>query len=202
MEKLQALATLLGLILSGIVLRYGQLQDLFNKRKMKRVLFAKEANDLFKSQTPFKKNFIEPDLDESYFFIQTGIQCSRANIQKYINLKELLGDRWSWNKISIADPHLNRDGEIIEVNIGKFTRISSECMFWLSLILVICFPLAFGILALKNMIPNKLEDMILIIILLLLPTLIGMFLVNLISPILIAKAIEKRIKIVKSMAKS
>ncbi|KIO78964.1 hypothetical protein TH53_00270 [Pedobacter lusitanus] len=83
----------------------------------------KEANELFKNPTPFKKNFVDLDIEESYFFIQTGIQCSHTNIKKYVDLKARLGDNWTWKKISIADPYLNRENDSIEVNLGKFTKM-------------------------------------------------------------------------------
>lgn len=108
---------------------------LFNKgiRNLKR---AKEFQDLFnKYETSFKNEFILPDLEESYFYAQTGIKTNKQSIDKYINFKNKLGVAYTWDIIRDIKPFLNIENREITINLKTWHIAGAQILLFLGLLL-------------------------------------------------------------------
>ena len=171
-----------------------QLISNYSRRKFKKIKNADESFRLFeKFDTDFNENFILPDLKETYFYVQTGIKTNENSIEKYIELKNYLGGNYTWNHIKTAKPHLRIEKQGITVKLGKFERIFSNVVLIFSLLIFILGMIGFTYI---NYFENKsLKDIFIAIFVLIAPMFAGYSLVSGINSIIIAKAIEKRLKV-------
>jgi len=97
----------------------------------------KELNQLLEVQKVFKKSnsefyecFIKPDLEEVYFFLETGIKTQQQNILKLIELRNKLGGIYNWSTIKRAMVYFNFETREISISISRPDRILN--LFWVA----------------------------------------------------------------------
>lgn len=166
--------------------------NLIKRRKLKKIENATESLKLFETfETQFKTNFILPDLKETYFYIQTGIETNEKSIDKYINFKNELSGHYTWKHIKSTKLYLDLNSENIEIKLNKIERIGS------TIILVISLVLFFFAYIISTIYGDDIHSKIGY------PGLIGIpvlssiaayLMFNSIYPILIAKRMEEKIK--------
>jgi uncharacterized integral membrane protein len=168
--------------------------NLFQRRKLKRIENAVESLKLFENfETEFKSDFILPDLKESYFYIQTGIETNEKSIEKYINLKNKLSGNYTWKQIKSAKSYLDLNGKNIVVKLNKIEKIGANLILIIALILIASTFIIFLIYS-SDLEYFSQKDYLKFIILIMMPFLGGFLLANSVFPIQIAKGIEKKLK--------
>lgn len=168
--------------------------NLFQRRKLKKIENAVESLKLFENfETQFKSDFILPDLKESYFYIQTGIETNEKSIEKYINLKNRLAGNYTWKQIKSAKSYLDLNGKNIEVKLNRIEKIAANIILILALFLIIFFFFIFLIYSSEISYFFQ-KDYLKLMVLIIIPFLGSILLVNLVEPMSIAKKIEKKIK--------
>lgn len=141
----------------------------------------------------FFRDFIIPNLREQYFYKKTGILTNASVIPQFIQFKEKLGAYYSWNEVKKVVQHLNLDKDEIEIKISKFQKRFCKGFSFLYLIFflaILIFVIYFG----KSHQLNNLSDILLILIILLIPAIVGFFMISSFDSIYTATSMEKRLK--------
>ena len=194
MDNLKILMPIIVALFTGLISQTSIFSNLFRRRKLKKIENANEFLKLFAEyDTEFKQQFILPDLKESYFYAQTGIDTNLKSIEKYIKLKDELSGNYTWKKIKSGESYLNLDGENIEVKINKFERFGANILMivsLLSIVLSFLFYLFYG----SDTISFTNRDSIIIFFLTLIPFVGGSVIAYSLNSIFVAKRIEKKLK--------
>lgn len=135
----------------------------------------------------FKENFVRSDIDDYYFYLRTGIETNEK--EKYIELKNKLDKNFTWWKIKEANDYIqsNSDDKLF-VKLTLFNNIFYYITnVFIFIIASISSYLFFIIISLTNNL--NLQYFILLIICLL----CIMYLINICTPIRIAKNIKNRL---------
>ena len=168
--------------------------NLILRRKLKKIENAIESLKLFETyETQFKTEFILPDLKETYFYVQTGIQTNEKSIEKYIKFKNELSGNYTWKQIRIAQSYLNLSTERIEIKLNKIEKIGSNILLIIALSMI-TIPFVLFPIFIDTSTNIFRYGSLKIIALTILPCLAGYILVSWISPIIMAKAMEKKLK--------
>lgn len=171
-----------------------QIFDTLHRKKLKKILYASESTKLFETyDTDFKKDFILPDLKESYFYIQTGIKTNEKSIDKYIQFKNELSGNYTWEDIKLVKNLLNLNGEKIEIQLSKRRKFFSNVIFGIALLLFLSVYFIFIKFSPDFSLFSD-NDIIKFMFLIVIPVFIGCFLIYLIGPIITAKGMEKKLK--------
>ncbi|OUL63299.1 hypothetical protein [Flavobacterium sp. AJR] len=168
--------------------------NLIKRRKLKKIENATESLKLFETyETQFKTDFILPDLKETYFYIQTGIETNERSIEKYIKFKNELSGHYTWKQIKSAKLYLDLNSEDIEIKLNKAERISSTIILIISLILILFTLIIFTIYS-DHFLSYSKNNFLKLTVATLLPFIVGYLLLYLIDPVIIAKRMEKKNK--------
>lgn len=135
MEILQSIIATIGTITGGIIGWFISMQKIRRLKKVSNVIDSKEILDICSDK--FKKEFVLPDFEENYFFLQTGIKTNKNSITKYIQLKDNLSKNFTWDDIKKAMPYLNIEEKQIKIHIDKIDRIRKNIINILALIIFI-----------------------------------------------------------------
>ncbi len=197
MEILKTLTPLIVAFVSGIL--SNQMKDfLFSTRIRKLKKFNGIINEekIFEIiDNKFNQEFVNPDLKESYFYIQTGISTNEKSIESYITLKNKLKGNYDWNSIRKAMPYLKFDNNNeIYISFSKkdilFKNIELGFSFFLFILGMI------GLLIFSNFIyAHTFKKLILVIIVFLIPILFGVFFLSNLSSYFIAKRMKSKMEI-------
>jgi hypothetical protein len=158
-----------------------QLRDSAKRKRLKNLVNVIEAKQLvkeFDKEGTFRKEFILPDIEENYFFMQTGIETNNKSIYKYIEFKEKLGEDFTWEVLKSARRKyylkFNNDDLIILISKGEKVRYTMKVITGLSLfMLTVFFIIIFNKPEIKNI-----SQYIINFILSLIPMLLGCFLLT------------------------
>jgi hypothetical protein len=185
------LSTLLGAFMGKQSL--ANVFNFFQRRKLKKTTNILETHSMFdKFDTDFKTEFILPDLKESYFYIQTGIETNEKSIQKYIEFKNKLGGKYTWADIKKVNEHLDLQSEEIKINLNKLQRTYSSVAFT-SFPLILLTGFAHFYLHPVEL-QSIIENFMAMLTYLFLPAICGYLFVSSANSIFIAKHMEKRLK--------
>lgn len=122
--------------ISGALFRWiVPLQKALRLKKISNIIESKEI--LENCSDEFKNDFIQPNIEENIFFIQTGIKTNRSSIPKYIALQKILGGDFVLEDIAKANNYLNVEGEKIKIKIPKAAKWGSNLIVWLSFVILI-----------------------------------------------------------------
>ena len=195
MENIKILIPIISVFIGAFI---GQpiihLFNLFQRRKLKKIENAVESLKLFENfETQFKSDFILPDLKESYFYIQTGIETNEKSIEKYINLKNELSGNYTWKQLKSAKSYFDLTGENIEVKLNKIEKIGADVILIIALTLLVSTCIIFMIYSSELSYFSQ-KDYLKLVALIIIPFFCGFILVNSVLPIHIAKGIEKKIR--------
>lgn len=159
----------------------------FTKEKFKRLPNIEEMKlVLDNTGKKFKEKFVIPNIEESYFYMQTGIATNYESISQYCDLKNRLGRNFTWENIRKAKPYLLFEEKKITVKVSKvdkyLTNILSIVLLGLLVLLFIFIISLSEVSCGKNIINTVLIMCILLI----------MFvLAHIITPVMIAINIKK-----------
>ncbi|MEM6846008.1 MAG: hypothetical protein AAF632_27605 [Bacteroidota bacterium] len=81
------------------------------------------AKDISTFSENFKNEFIVPDAEENYFFVQTGIRTNSKSIDSHIKLKNKLGEHFTWYHIRKAQGFLIFRNSELTISLNKWVEI-------------------------------------------------------------------------------
>ena len=163
----------------------------FTKEKFKRLPNVEEMKlVLDNTGKKFKEKFVIPNIEESYFYMRTGIATNHESIPQYCDLKNRLGRKFSWENIRKAKPYLLFEEKKITVKVSKvdkyLTNILSIVLFGLLVLLFIFIISLFEVSWGKNFINMTAIIMCILLII--------FVLARVITPVIIAINIKKNIE--------
>jgi len=143
--------------------------------------------------TKFESDFILPSLKEKYFQMETAIRTNEKSIDKYVALKNKLGENYTWREIKLVQPYLSLAQDKIEIKLTRFDIIRSNIAIIPSFIFLITSILvAFYFSQFKI---STLQELLIYSMIVLVPFGFGYCLISLVNPIIIARQIKKKLKI-------
>lgn len=173
----------------------------YQRRRLKNLLNAVEAKDLIeKCSEDFKSNFVMIDFQENYFFAQTGIKTNQKSIACYIQLKDKLGNDFTWEPIRIAKPYLKLKSGKIKVVISKWERLYKNAVLIYGFGL---FLVGIGIgLYLNQYDQRTVTDTLQVLFLVITPMIFGYLALTSVQSLISASNIEKRLEELKASKKA
>ncbi|MEJ8590250.1 hypothetical protein JSO54_03245 [Riemerella anatipestifer] len=145
-----------------------------------------------KNDPKYHRDFVVPNIKEDYHYIRTGIRANEETIKKYIVFLKELGGEYTWEHIRIAKSQLQVEEDGIKVKDDN-----NICLGNIVLAISLLFILAGGILFLYNLIwceNESTRDILTTVLSLIVPVLIGYFLMMSVRPILVAERMEEDLK--------
>ncbi len=140
----------------------------------------------------FEDSFIEPTIQENLFLVMTGIETNFKSIKSYVELKNSLGDNYTWRIIKSAKPHLKFDdnGKLF-IKLSKIQKIYRDASLITSLLLF--FVGIFLLYYLSKFDTNSVSEILLVYIIVFPFFLFAYFLVYSIKSIIDANIILKKL---------
>jgi len=198
MENVSSWTLIIVALISGLLGQpVMQLIIALNKRKHKKFFNAVEAKGLIElSNDKFRNEFILPDFEETYFYSQTGIKTNYKSIPMYIELKDKLGNNYTWKPIREAKPHLIFCDGKLEVSLNRFQRILKNIFIVVGLLFIVV-----GVLVtvfINEFQPKTATEIVLVILFMIIPMIIGYLTVNSVQSLVSASLISKRLKVIEN----
>lgn len=196
-DYLKIFFTIIGSLATTIISISTYYFSVYKFRKMK---YAIDSNQILeKTSLHFKNNFINPTIEEHYFFLNTGIDTNHKTIPYYIKLKEMLGENFTWKRIRNAKIHLKFNEK------GKpFVKLYKIQIYWMYISLIIAlisFLVSFFIVIYTSQIEIKFANEIKYLLIIYYSSFIffmfGFFMLKSVESIYDANFIKKRLDTLK-----
>ena len=168
----------------------------YQKKRLRNLLNAIETDSLMSLYSKdYRDRFVVPDLEENYFFIQTGIKTNHKSIGCYIELKEKLGNDFTWDTIRSAQIHLKFKGHGLDVSTSNLQRLLKNVSLAFGIVLFL--SAVWITYSIGNHTISSWGEAILAIFLIAMPCIAGYVVVNSTASLVSASAIEKRLGEIK-----
>ncbi|MGV0924692.1 hypothetical protein [Empedobacter tilapiae] len=134
LSVIEIIAAVLTTFLGPLFLYY------ITKYKFRKTQYLIDSSQLFeKTSEKFNKEFIEKSIEENIFHVMTGINANHKTIQYYINLKNILGQDFSWEVIKSAKSHIK-----FKENGTSFIQLNKVQIIWKNVSLIIALLALLG----------------------------------------------------------
>lgn len=188
-EVVSKLSPLISILLTAFIIPFNNFQN----RKKNKITNVKEIEFLIdKLDDKFRRDFILKNFKENFFFLQTGIETNEKSIESYIKLKDKLKANYTWKKIKMVTPYLKFENTEIHIELKKIQVFFAKIVTVLSFLffassVIILFYLSIDVFYFSTI------DYLKLFTLASLPLICGIYLINIITPLNIAIAIQKKL---------
>ena len=162
-------------------------------RKKRTLLVLKESESLIPYLSKsFIQDFVVPDLEEKYFYIQSEISTNYQSIKHYIGLKNKIGGNFTWKEIKSALPYLKIEDNGIIVNLSKKDKNRLNAIF-IFVFLLYLSPITFAFFV-RNIKFDSWNRLLFLFTLYIFPFLLGLFILYRTTPLATAFQIKNKLE--------